>query len=123
MVLNGVLFFYFDEPATEGGHWAFIDKNIPEEELKKHGFWAGFRMLESGNYLKIFDKEDPKKVIWGGTVNLKSLRSYTKNFPAYNPVNNKVELKWINHEPVGVDLNNWAKWFCEGYPAELTVNF
>jgi hypothetical protein len=57
--------------------------------------YAGLHTLESGDYMEIFDANDPNIVTWKGTINLVPTRTlYTERA-----------------NQLGVDKDQWAKWF------------
>lgn len=148
MGLEGVLHFW-SETGTEGGYWAFQDKNfitpnttyfvcakcgkvwdkqknptgvydcIPPQCLPDdHNFqllskerWSydGLHVLEDGDVLTIYSKEDPTKIVWTGVINLKPCPLFTED--AYG--------MWIHTDQDGIDRNTWARWFMEERPAKL----
>lgn len=117
--LRGELFFH-SETGTEGGLWAFQDEDFivsvddaelpsPDEEAELY-LYEGTHILENGDYLKIFDKENPEEVVWEGEISLKQYRPFTENIFEF----------WIHADENGVPRKIWARWFMDGYPAELT---
>lgn len=69
------------------------------------------RGVDNGDFLTIYSKKDPTKVIWRGLVNL-----------VPNPEYPSLEC-YLNHNTYqiqqGVDSKRWNKWFAKGYPASL----
>ena len=123
-VLRGRLYFY-SETGTEGGHWAFQNEEfittiemepsmpgaVSEEEVEIY-LYEGMHILENGDRLKIFDKNDPEEIVWEGEVSLKCYRTFTESAFGF----------WIHADQKGVPKEIWAKWFMEEYPAEFTKN-
>ena len=111
MKLKGVLHFW-SETGTEGGHWAFQDKNFiePPTEDWPHEKWSyeGLHVLENGDQLTIFSK-DHGGVVWSGVIRLKQHPLFTES----------ARGMWIHTDQEGIDRNVWARWFMEGYPATL----
>src|SRR3989344_6828778 len=94
--LRGYLWFYY-ETGYEGSVWAFQDERLES--------YDGMRIQKTGDELKIFDKENPGRTVWSGTLDL--------TIPKIN------FLGWeiATHDQVGVDPGQWAKWFAAEYPA------
>ena len=59
----------------EQGH----EKWMSPQEQHPEGVWSyeGLRILATGDYLKVFDPEDPTTVKWEGEINLKPLGLFT----------------------------------------------
>ncbi len=107
--LLGICHFFF-ETGTEGGHWAFQDKKHTQViDGEERWSYAGLHILEDGDELTIYDKNDHKKIIWSGIIHLKFYPVFTES--AYN--------FWIHSDQFGVERNVWAKWFINEYPAKL----
>jgi hypothetical protein len=66
-------------------------------------------VLENGDELTIFSKENPSEVIWSGRIALQP-------FPAFSEEANGL---WIHADQAGLERETWARWFLEQYPAEL----
>ncbi len=98
--LRGTLLRYY-ETGYEGSQWAFVDGQLPG--------LAGLNILESGDSLKIFSKDGSAEIVWNGTLELTI------------PLKNRFGGVVATHGQVGVDLDLWAKWFNEEYPAELST--
>ena len=112
MELRGTLHFW-SETGTEGGHWAFQDKNFisPPAPDWPHERWSyeGLHVLEDGDILVVYSKEDPAQVIWTGTIKLKVYEVFAES--AFG--------MWIHTDQKGVDREIWTRWFFEEYPATL----
>jgi hypothetical protein len=91
------------ESCPEGEHdWTLL---FPDGEWD----WEGLHILKDGDQLTIFDKANPDKVVWRGTI-------------AYGPFSILRQGKrgnWIQYDQLGVDRETWARWFMEGNPAVL----
>lgn len=113
MELEGVLHFW-SETGTEGGYWAFQDKNFifPPTEKWPHERWSyeGLHVLEDGDILTIFSKEDATKIVSTGAIKLRNYEVFTES--AFG--------MWVHCDQEGVEREKWAHWFMEGYPAKLT---
>jgi len=105
--LNGVAFFW-SETGTEGGHWAFQDGQHPP--LGQQFSYEGLHVLHDGDYLTIYDKADPQKIVWEGKIALDSLALFTET---------TTDGLWIHADQQGVDRKTWEKFFLEEYPAKL----
>lgn len=112
MELAGFLLFW-SETGTEGGYWAFQDKRYIFSSTKDwpHERWSydGLHVLEDGDTLIIYSKEDPAKVIWTGTIKLKLHQLFTEH----------ARGMWIHADQEGIDRETWSKWFFDKYPAKL----
>ncbi len=101
----------FSETGTEGVIWAVYDDT-------KKGY-DGLHCLEYGDYLTVFDPEDPTKIVWKGTIDYdweRNRRPYPLN-PQYGQ--QEVGGMWVHGLQVDVEPNDWATWFFKTYPAEL----
>ncbi len=112
-MIRGVLFLW-SETGTEGGHWALQDeRKITKTGLAPpmHEAWSydGLHPLKDGDRLKIFDKDDPTKVVWQGVIKLKQHPLFTEHANGL----------WIHTDQEGVDRATWSKWFFGGHTAEL----
>jgi len=107
--LLGVCHLFF-ETGTEGSFWAFQDKkHIRIVDRQESWSYQGLHILSDGDELTIYNKKDPKKVVWSGIIQLKSYPVFTES--AYN--------LWIHSDQIGIPRNTWAKWFMDEYPAKL----
>lgn len=105
-MIKGILFFH-SEMGTEGGFWAFQD----EKFIHSDGFWSykGLYILENGDKLIIYDKNNPEVVVWLGIISLKKHSVFTEAALGM----------WIHSDQEGISREEWAKFFFEEYPAEL----
>lgn len=71
--------------------------------------YAGLNVLETGDYLKIFDPEDESKVVWEGKIELIDQGLFNED--AFG--------LWIHADQKGMDREEWAKLFMEEHPCEL----
>ena len=112
MELKGVLDFW-SETGTEGGHWAFQDEKYisPPTPEWPHERWSydGLHVLDNGDILVIYSKDNPNQIVWSGEIELIQHEVFTES--AYG--------MWIHTDQKGVDRDIWARWFMEGYPAML----
>lgn len=76
----------------------------PEFEL-----FEGHHVLEDGDWLTVYSKDEPKTVLWSGIIKLKKYPPFTES--ALN--------MWIRSDQENTDRETWAGWFLEGYPATL----
>ncbi|MFA6603700.1 MAG: hypothetical protein WCT10_02540 [Patescibacteria group bacterium] len=72
--------------------------------------YEGLHVLKDGDKLVIFDKTDPSRVLWSGTISLRQYPLFTEDASGY----------WIHATQKGIDRQQWAGWFLREYPAELT---
>lgn len=111
-VLRGVCFLH-SETGTEGGYWAFQDKRFMTPPSKKFpsGQWSykGLHILEDGDRLTIYDKQNRRKVLWRGVIRLNQHPLFTESAFSF----------WIHADQVGVERDILARWFLEDYPATL----
>ena len=111
-MLEGVLFFW-SETGTEGGHWAFQDKEFifPPDANWPIGRWSydGLHVLKNGDKLIIYSKDDPSQIVWSGEIELEQ----------YCPFTESVRGMWIHSDQRGIDRKIWADWFIKEYPAKL----
>lgn len=74
--------------------------------------YEGLHILEDGDRLTIFDKQDPKKIVWEGVIQLRQHELFTE------ATSNGM---WIHADQEGVERAVWEKFFLEHYPAKLVV--
>ncbi len=80
-----------------------------EEAIGDAWSYEGLYPLKDGDHLKIFSKENPDQVVWEGTIQLREYPVFTEH----------VLGMWIHADQVKVNRETWARWFMDGYPAEL----
>jgi hypothetical protein len=101
----------FFETGTEGVVWSVFEDGV-------QGYDA-LHCLYQGDYLTIFDPEDPTKVVWEGNIDLEFERNYEK-FPM-NPQYGQQAVMgmWVHGIQSDVEPDDWGTWFFKQYPAEL----
>jgi len=103
MKKKGRLHFYF-ETGTEGGFWAF-------EEDGEKGYDA-LHILNDGDSLVIYDRLNPKEIMWQGVIEL-------EHYPSFEiPVGGF----WVHDLQVGVTRELWGSWFFNEHLAILVTN-
>ena len=105
MTLNGLCVFH-SETGTEGGFWAFQDERFIEPTRYSYD---GLHILVDGDKLTIYSKDSSKSVVWSGIISLIPYPAFTED----------VEGLWIHSDQRGVKRKEWAKFFCDEFPAEL----
>lgn len=109
MTYEGVLHFHA-ETGTEGGFWAFQDQRfISKRNGEEAWSYEGLHILKDGDKLTIFDKEDSKKTLWSGTIQLKHYPQFTEDASGW----------WIHSDQEGLERAQWAIWFFKEFPARL----
>ena len=83
--------------------------NTHEEEIGDAWDYKGLRILENGNRLTIYSKDNPNEVVWSGIVKLRQHPLFTED--AYG--------LWIHADQEGIDREIWARWFFDEHPATL----
>lgn len=83
-----------------------------EEDIGEVWSYKGLHILKDGDYLMIFDKQDPRKLVWDDTIQLRHYDSFTEH------TSNGM---WIHSDQEGVPREVWEKFFLEGYPAKLSL--
>lgn len=71
--------------------------------------YEGLHVLEDGDHLTIFDKDDPSKVVWDGLIELEQHPLFTEHASGM----------WIHADQRGVDRDTWSLWFFKEHPAKL----
>ena len=61
--------------------------------------YAGLYVLEDGDHLTIYSKENPDKIVWSGTV--------------------KLGVNELSSSQEGIDHAQWLEWFQNEHPAWL----
>jgi hypothetical protein len=85
-----------------------------EEEIGDQWSYEGMHVLKDGDYLTIYDKNDPTKIVWQGTIKLKQYNCFTELTFGF----------WIHSDQVGVERETWARWFLgEGYHSASFIPF
>ncbi len=80
-------------------------------ELSPPELWSyeGLYVLETGDVLTIYDKEQADKVVWEGVISLKQYPLFTENVDGW----------WIHADQEGVERLTWAAWFFGEHRATL----
>lgn len=109
-IIKGKLDPFF-ETGTEGIIWSVYEDG-------KTGY-DGLNCLKDGDFLRIFDIDNPSKVIWEGIIDLEWERNY-RNYPR-NPEYGQQEIGgfWVRGIQSTVTPEQWAQWFFKEYPAEM----
>lgn len=76
--------------------------------------YEGLHVLGSGDYLRIFSKEDSATVLWEGTVKLDVSSDTLVCDVAGNPTGYS-----MHSEPIDIDKKLWREWFYKEHLAEL----
>lgn len=108
--IHGQLFAWF-ETGTEGIYWAVVDD-------EKKGY-DGLHVLENGNVLTVFNKENKKKILFQGTIALEYDR--LRRALQYNPeyFQQCVLGYWVHGLQKDVDPEKWAHMFFDEHRAVL----
>lgn len=109
-VIKGKLDPFF-ETGTEGVVWSVYEDG-------QQGY-DGLNCLYQGDYLIIYDLEDPSKIVWKGNIDFEYERNY-RPYPL-NPQYGQQEVLgfWVHGLQKKVDPETWGTWFFKAYPAEL----
>jgi len=112
LIINGVGEAYW-ETGTEGVLWAIEDpdpKKVAYDQLY---------ILQNGDDLTIFDRDDQNIVRWHGTVDLE-YQSHQEHAPA-NPdyVGQAIYNHWVHGLQRDLDAETWARYFFERHPMRL----
>jgi hypothetical protein len=96
------------ETGTEGVVWSVYDST-------KKGY-DGLYPLSNGQFLTVYDKEQPDKIVWSGNIKYEFKRNY-RPYPM-NPKYGQQEIfgYWVNGIQEDVEPETWAKWFFDRYP-------
>ena len=87
------------------------ENDAHEEDIGDVWSYEGLHILEDGDYLTIFDKQNPQKIVWEGVIQLRQ----------YDPFTEATSCgMWIHADQEGVSRDVWEKFFLEGYPAKFT---
>lgn len=72
--------------------------------------YEGLHVLENGDELTVFDKDEPTKVVWSGKIRLRQHPLFTEH----------ANGMWIHADQKGIAREQWAAWFFAQNPATLT---
>lgn len=86
--------------------------NAHEEEIGEAWDYRGLHVLEDGDRLTIYSKDNPNEIVWSGVVKLRQYPFFTEDASGF----------WIHADQDGVDRETWAQWFFEEHPATLIRN-
>lgn len=101
------------EELLEGG--AELQECAEGEHVRDVGdewSYEGLHILRTGDHLTIYEKDDPSKEAWSGTVTLHR----------YAPFTEHVHGMWIHSEQAEVPREKWAEYFIREHPAKLIQN-
>ncbi len=103
----------FSETGTEGGYWAFQDERFitRDEEARREDRWSyeGLHILEDGDNLTIFSKENPEDIVWNGEISLQKHPSFTEHARGL----------FIHADQTDIDRDTWAEYFLGEHKAKL----
>lgn len=71
---------------------------------KENWSYEGLHFLDDGDELTIYDKADPSKVVWSGTIKRRVLNA---------------AAPWRDVTQEGVGQDDWERWLVKEYPATL----
>ncbi len=83
-----------------------------DEDIGESWSYEGLHILENGDRLIIFDKQDPKKIVWEGVIQLNFYSVFTEATSTG---------MWIHADQEGVERSVWEKFFLLHYPAKLIL--
>lgn len=103
----------FCETGTEGVLWSVYDT-----DPQKTGYDRLY-VLTAGDRVTIYRKDDPRAVIWSGTVDYDFESNQQQS--TYNPsyVGQAVFNHWVHGLQRGLDPEEWAGFFFEGFPMDF----
>lgn len=81
-------------------------------------YWShdGLHILKTGDYLKIFDKENIEKTLWEGEIEISNVLKKTK----FNRGGKEEEVEILTYQLEKIKPEDGVTWFSEEYSAELT---
>jgi hypothetical protein len=111
--ISGTTLAYF-ETGTEGVLWAIIDESVPQ------GSYEGLIILNNGDYLEIFNKNN--EPLFKGIIDF----DFKKNWTPY-PLNPKYGQQaiggyWVHGVQKDIDPDTWLSWFLGEIKAKASVN-
>ena len=84
----------------------------PRRDKKLFGYEPELCHLEHSQILNVYNKRNPQKVVWSGTIDIKQMERGDEVL-AYG--------HWVGAVQIGVDRDMWARWFFGGFPATLNI--
>lgn len=80
--------------------------------IHPQGSWSyeGLHVLNNGDELTVFAKDDPTRVVWSGTIDLHQHDLFTEDAGGL----------WIHADQIGMDRDTWSQMFFDELPAELS---
>jgi hypothetical protein len=93
-----------DELCTQRGSHNF-ELTYPD------GSWSydGLHTLKSGDHITVYEKDDPTKVLWDGTIDLTEFTVFE----------NSISGLWIHNYQKNVDQDFWMNMFLYEHPVEV----
>lgn len=88
-----------------------VEERLSTDLLVEGWSYEGLHVLNNGDKLTIFDKDDLTKVLWEGVISL----SASTNF-----MDDAFGL-WIHNDQLGISRETWATWFMGRNPAKLEL--
>lgn len=89
----------------------FCAPNAHDFQLVSPEDWSyeGLHVLKDGDELTVYDKDDPAKVAWSGTIKLRQFDLFTEHASGM----------WIHADQEGMPRDEWAALFFAQCPATL----
>jgi len=75
--------------------------NEHEEDIGDIWDYEGLYILEDGDQLTVFAKENPSEIVWSGTIKF------------------DIDINHVDSTQEGVNRKQWVEWFEKNYPAAL----
>ena len=83
-----------------------------ERDVGDSWSYEGLHILKDGDELTIFSPDNPTQVVWSGIIDLHQVLSFDEFASGFR----------IHTDQKGIDREAWARYFLDGYPAELISN-
>lgn len=91
-------------------HWedGQQEQRLSDSLLVERWSYDGLIILQDGDQLTIFDPHSAER-LWQGEIKLKPHKLFSEDASGF----------WIHADQIGIDRDEWAKYFFGGYPATL----
>lgn len=107
---NGMAFW---ETGTEGVFWSVLDRGQSDSVN------SGLYTLEDGDVLTIYERDEPDRVAWCGTIDFEYESHQEVAFHNPNYRAQAVFQHWVHGLQRNVDAERWATYFFDEYPMQL----
>lgn len=86
-----------------------VEQRLSDSLLVENWSYDGLHVLQDGDELTVYSRENPEEIVWEGTISLSPFTVFKED--AFG--------LWIHNDQMGIDRKTWATYFFKANPAKL----